>query len=120
MLQVGGGAMDLLETIDAMIDGRHLLTHPFYRSWVAGTLPSDALQEYARQYFAFESSFPQVLSALLSRSDRADVRQAWRPCTPTSARSRRWPRRRSTGCGSATGSPTPARSASSRRTRSWT
>jgi len=68
--------MDLLETIDAMIDGRHLLTHPFYRSWVAGTLPSDALQEYARQYFAFESSFPQVLSALLSRSDRADVRQA--------------------------------------------
>src|SRR6266542_1084047 len=68
--------MDLLETIDAMIDGRHLLTHPFYRSWVAGTLPSDALQEYARQYYAFESSFPRVLSALHSRSDRADVRQA--------------------------------------------
>jgi pyrroloquinoline-quinone synthase len=68
--------MDLLETIDAMIDGRHLLTHPFYRNWVAGTLPSDALQEYARQYYAFESSFPRLLSALHSRSDRADVRQA--------------------------------------------
>jgi pyrroloquinoline-quinone synthase len=68
--------MDLLEKIDAMIDGRHLLTHPFYRSWVAGTLPATALQEYARQYYAFESSFPRMLSALHTRSDRADVRQA--------------------------------------------
>jgi len=68
--------MDLLETIDAMIDRRHLLTHPFYRSWVAGTLPMDALREYARQYYAFESSFPRILSALHSRSDRAEVRQA--------------------------------------------
>jgi len=68
--------MDLLQTIDAMIERRHLLTHPFYRSWVAGTLPMSALQEYAKQYYAFESSFPRVLSALHSRSDRADVRQA--------------------------------------------
>ena len=68
--------MDLLQTIDAMIDRRHLLTHPFYRSWVAGTLPMSALQEYAKQYYAFESSFPRVLSSLHSRSDRADVRQA--------------------------------------------
>jgi len=68
--------MDLLERVDAMIDRRHLLTHPFYRSWVAGTLPPDALQEYARQYYAFESSFPRVLSALHSRSDQPEVRQA--------------------------------------------
>src|SRR5207247_7038830 len=62
--------------LDAAIDRRHLLTHPFYRSWMDGTLPLDALQEYTRQYYAFESSFPRVLSALHSRSDRADVRQA--------------------------------------------
>lgn len=68
--------MDLFERIDAMIDQRHLLGHPFYRKWVAGTLPTESLQEYARQYYAFESTFPRFLSSLHARSDRADVRQA--------------------------------------------
>jgi pyrroloquinoline-quinone synthase len=68
--------MDLLTEIEDRIRDRHLLTHPFYTSWVAGTLPMEAMQEYARQYYAFESSFPRVLSALHSRSDRSDVRQS--------------------------------------------
>jgi pyrroloquinoline-quinone synthase len=68
--------MDLLTEIDSRIRDRHLLGHPFYTSWVAGTLPKEAMQEYARQYFAFESSFPRMLSALHSRSERPDVRQA--------------------------------------------
>src|SRR5439155_1632013 len=71
-----GGGMNLLERVDALIDARHLLTHPFYQQWVAGTLPMDAMRGYAGQYFAFESSFPRFLSALHSRSDRADVRGA--------------------------------------------
>ena len=60
--------------VEAMIEERHLLRHPFYAKWVAGTLPVPALQEYARQYFAFESSFPRFLSALHARSDRPEVR----------------------------------------------
>jgi pyrroloquinoline-quinone synthase len=68
--------MDLIEEIERRIDARHLLTHPFYTQWQAGTLPREALQEYARQYYAFESSFPRFLSALHSRTERADVRQA--------------------------------------------
>ena len=68
--------MDLLTEIDDRIRERHLLGHPFYTRWVAGTLPREAMQEYARQYYAFESSFPRVLSALHSRSDRPEVRQA--------------------------------------------
>ena len=68
--------MDLLHEIDRRIDERHLLTHPFYTKWQEGTLPLSSLQEYARQYYAFESSFPRFLSALHSRSDRPDVRQA--------------------------------------------
>jgi len=67
--------MELLERIDRMIDERHLLNHPFYTKWADGTLPRQALQEYARQYYAFESSFPRYLSALHSRTERADVRQ---------------------------------------------
>lgn len=67
--------MDVLRTIDSMIDDRHLLKHPFYTKWAAGTLPMEALQEYARQYYAFESTFPRLLSALHSREERAEVRQ---------------------------------------------
>src|SRR5207247_745682 len=71
-----GNAMDLLAEIDDRVRQRHLLGHPFYTSWVAGTLPREAMQEYARQYYAFESSFPRMLSALHARTDRADIRQA--------------------------------------------
>jgi pyrroloquinoline-quinone synthase len=68
--------MDLLDRIDRMIDERHLLKHSFYTKWAAGTLPQEAMQDYARQYFAFESSFPRFLSAMHTREERADVRQA--------------------------------------------
>ena len=67
--------MDLLDRLDQLIDQRHLLNHPFYTKWADGTLPREALQEYARQYYAFESSFPRFISALHSRTERADVRQ---------------------------------------------
>jgi pyrroloquinoline-quinone synthase len=66
--------MDLVDRIDALIDERHLLTHSFYRKWVDGTLPPDALQEYARQYYAFESNFPRFLSALHSRTEDPAIR----------------------------------------------
>lgn len=68
--------MSLLEKIDALIAERHLLTHPFYTKWREGTLTREALQEYARQYYAFESTFPRLLSTLHARSDRSDVRQS--------------------------------------------
>jgi pyrroloquinoline-quinone synthase len=67
--------MELLDHVDRLIDARHLLTHPFYTKWADGTLPREALQDYARQYYAFESSFPRFLSALHSRTDDAAVRQ---------------------------------------------
>lgn len=66
----------MLDRLDAMIAERHLLTHTFYSKWVAGTLPKEALRDYARQYYAFESEFPRFLSAIHSRAERADVRQA--------------------------------------------
>lgn len=66
--------MDLVQRIDRLIDGRHLLGHSFYTKWVAGTLPTGALQDYARQYYAFESTFPRILSGLHSRSDSPQVR----------------------------------------------
>jgi pyrroloquinoline-quinone synthase len=68
--------VDLVDRIDALIAERHLLKHPFYADWRAGTLPMEALQDYAAQYYAFESNFPRFLSALHTRTERPDVRQA--------------------------------------------
>ena len=68
--------MDLLDQIDALIEDRHLLKHPFYTKWQAGTLTREELQDYAQQYYAFESTFPRFLSALHARTDRPDVRQS--------------------------------------------
>lgn len=68
--------MDLVQRVDRLIDDRHLLGHSFYRKWVAGTLPEKALRDYAKQYYAFESTFPRVLSGLHSRADQPDVRAA--------------------------------------------
>jgi len=68
--------MDLIERIDARIRDRHLLTHPFYTRWREGTLPVEAIQEYTRQYYAFESAFPRLLSSIHSRTEDAVVRQS--------------------------------------------
>jgi pyrroloquinoline-quinone synthase len=37
----------------------NLLNHPFYQAWSAGTLPLEALRDYAREYGAFISLMPQ-------------------------------------------------------------
>lgn len=68
--------MDLIDRIDALIAERHLLKHPFYVKWRDGTLPTEAIQNYARQYYAFESTFPRLLSSLHARCTQPEVRQA--------------------------------------------
>jgi pyrroloquinoline-quinone synthase len=67
--------MNVLDRLDRMIDEQHLLKHPFYTKWAEGTLPIEALQEYARQYYAFESAMPRYLSALHTRTSDRAVRQ---------------------------------------------
>src|SRR4051795_6095351 len=70
-----GVTVNVLDRLDQMIDQRHLLKHPFYTKWAGGTLPIEALQEYARQYYAFESAMPRFLSALHTRTADKAVRQ---------------------------------------------
>ena len=44
--------------------GRHLLTHPFYRRWEAGTLGDDELAAYAGQYRHIERALPATLASI--------------------------------------------------------
>ncbi len=68
--------MASMNAIDLRIAEHHLLKHPFYEAWTAGTLPREALLDYAGQYYAFESNLPRYLTALHARSESATVRAA--------------------------------------------
>lgn len=50
--------------IDAAIEDRAMLAHPFYQAWEKGTLTKDALRTYAKQYFHHVEAFPRAISAV--------------------------------------------------------
>lgn len=65
----------LAARIQAILDEKSMLKHPFYRAWTEGTLPLDRMREYARQYYHFEAAFPRFLSAIHTRTENAEIRQ---------------------------------------------
>jgi pyrroloquinoline quinone (PQQ) biosynthesis protein C len=52
------------EVLAEAIVGRHLLSHPFYRRWEAGSLSQDELASYAEQYRHIERALPATLSTI--------------------------------------------------------
>jgi pyrroloquinoline-quinone synthase len=67
---------ELIAALNAMVEERSLLKHPFYQSWSAGTLSRERLRNYAVQYYRHVEAFPRYLSALHSRCDELASRQA--------------------------------------------
>jgi pyrroloquinoline-quinone synthase len=66
----------LIASLDAMVQERSLLKHPFYQSWSAGSLSLERLRNYAAQYYRHVEAFPRYLSALHSRCEDIESRQA--------------------------------------------
>jgi pyrroloquinoline-quinone synthase len=54
----------------------HLLKHPFYQEWMAGTLTKTALQDYAAQYYYHVDRFPRYIGAIYSQCENTDDRRA--------------------------------------------
>jgi pyrroloquinoline-quinone synthase len=67
---------DLIVTLNAMVEERSLLKHPFYQTWSAGGLTLERLRNYAAQYYRQVEAFPRYLSALHSRCEDLETRQA--------------------------------------------
>lgn len=61
--------------IDDIVEGRHLLKHPFYTAWTEGRLSMSALRGYAAQYYRHVAAFPTYLSAIHSRTSDLSTRQ---------------------------------------------
>jgi pyrroloquinoline-quinone synthase len=66
---------EVLSALEQRIQGRHLLTHPFYQAWSAGTLSMSALREYSKQYYRQVEAFPTYVSAVHANCPLLPVRQ---------------------------------------------
>jgi len=59
-----GGYVCTSAAIDAAVEARSMLSHPFYQAWEEGALTRDALASYAKQYFHHVEAFPRAVSAV--------------------------------------------------------
>jgi pyrroloquinoline-quinone synthase len=64
-----------LEEIDAKIEAKSLLKHPFYRAWSKGELTLDSLRDYACQYYQQVKAFPTCLSAVHAQTEDIPTRR---------------------------------------------
>lgn len=67
--------MTLTTEIDAAVERKHLLQHPFYRAWEEGRLSQEMLQRYAEQYYHHVAAFPRYLSAIHTQTEDLATRQ---------------------------------------------
>jgi pyrroloquinoline-quinone synthase len=67
--------MTVSAAIDAKVEARAMLSHPFYQAWTEGRLPLDTLRAYARQYFHHVEAFPRAVSAVHSACPDRDGRR---------------------------------------------
>lgn len=65
----------LIDLLNARIEAKHLLKHPFYVAWANGELSLADLQLYATRYFAHVRAFPAYLSEMHCRCEDLDIRK---------------------------------------------
>lgn len=65
-----------MHQLDNAISSYHLLKHPFYQRWMAGSLSGNELKNYVKNYFGHVLAFPQYVSAVHSRCDDENTRKA--------------------------------------------
>lgn len=59
----------------ASFEHLHLLKHPFYQAWMAGTLSRETLIDYAEQYYFHVDRFPRYIGAIHSHCENAEQRR---------------------------------------------
>jgi pyrroloquinoline-quinone synthase len=68
-------AARLDEVLQARLEGRRLLDHPFYRRWSRGEVSIEELRAYAAQYRHFEAALPDHLRAVADSAADAALRE---------------------------------------------
>jgi pyrroloquinoline-quinone synthase len=60
---------DTLDNLDALIQSRSILRHPFYVAWQQGDLTREQLATYARIYWPHVCAFPSYLESAAEKTD---------------------------------------------------
>jgi len=66
---------DILNKLDALIQSRSILRHPFYVAWREGTLTKTQLATYARMYWPHVAAFPSYLEANMEKTADPVIRE---------------------------------------------
>ena len=64
-----------ISTLEALIQEKNMLSHPFYQAWTCGHLEQSTLMEYAKAYYHHVKAFPTYLSAIHTRSEDMKTRK---------------------------------------------
>src|SRR5919197_5483420 len=67
--------MGWTDQIDAIVEEKHLLKHPFYVAWTEGRLSRPTLRGYAAQYYKHVAAFPRYLSAIHAQTADLETRR---------------------------------------------
>jgi pyrroloquinoline-quinone synthase len=65
--------MSILVRLDAEVESRSLLKHPFYRAWSEGGLTRQNLSGYAMEYFQLVKAVPGLVAGVASLATPADA-----------------------------------------------
>jgi pyrroloquinoline-quinone synthase len=68
-------AAELCDQLDAIIEERSVLKHPFYTTWQKGELTLEALRGYTCQYYQHVLAFPRYVSGTHANCDDLEDRQ---------------------------------------------
>lgn len=63
----------LVESIDAEVEKRSLLKHPFYQMWSDGKLTVDHLQGYSKEYFQLVKAVPAFVQNIASANTDSSI-----------------------------------------------
>jgi pyrroloquinoline-quinone synthase len=64
----------ILAVVEEALEGRRLLSHPFYQRWSHGELRREELGAYAAQYRFIEAGLPRWLGSIQSHATSPVVR----------------------------------------------
>jgi len=60
--------MDIIKSIDAMIEEKSLLKHPFYQMWSDGKLTKESLAGYSKEYFQLVKAVPSFMTPIIEKA----------------------------------------------------
>ncbi len=60
--------MSIIKKIDAMIEERSLLKHPFYEMWSDGKLTKESLAGYSKEYFQLVKAVPSFMAPIIEKA----------------------------------------------------